>query len=87
MAAVSAFIAIILAIVYTTLSSSNAGYAAFFPYATPFAQAIANEKETFYHFATASLLGVVLLIAHILNNLGMSITDEMCEAKQEVEIK
>ena len=79
-AAVSAFIAIILAIVYTTLSSSNAEYAAFFPYATPFARAIANEKETFYHFTTAGLLGVVLLITHILNNLGMSITDRMYEA-------
>ena len=86
-AAVSAFISIMLAIVYTTLSSSNVEYAAFFPYATPFAQAIANEKETFHHFFAAGLLGILLLIAHILNNFGTSITDKMYKANQEVRIK
>lgn len=75
----ASFIPLMLTPIY--IAVRKAEHAAFFPYALPFAKAVAIDSETILHFGMAAVLGVLLLGLHVITKFGYSIHDGIIEEK------
>jgi hypothetical protein len=68
---IALFIPMMLVPIYILIR--NTQYAVFFPYALPFAKAVATDNDNLVHFLSSAIIGIFFLGLHVVSSFGYSV--------------